>query len=128
LRVALCFLLLAGSSALAEPPVASMADYTTCAVYHRMMVGAFQRGGRDMGIMADMEREKMDLLIRNAKLQAREEYGDDLAEELFQEEWRATLADMTNQINRNYENVSRLKYRYKNRCSALHEKASKKEL
>ncbi|MCZ6502332.1 MAG: hypothetical protein O6945_07445 [Gammaproteobacteria bacterium] len=119
MRIAFIFLLLAGTSSLAESPSPTTSDYTVCAVYHRMMVGSFQRSGRDWQAMA--EREKMDSLIKKAKHLARDEYGDELAEELFLDEWRAVLARMNDQINRNYKNISRLKYRYKNRCTALHE-------
>ena len=120
MRIAFIFLLLASTSSFAEPTSPTMNDYTVCAVYHRMMVGSFQRSGRDFQAMA--EREKMDSLIKKAKHLARGEYGDELAEELFLDEWRAILANMNDQINRNYVNISRLKYRYKNRCSALDEK------
>ena len=69
--------------------------------------------------MADLESEKMDTLVKRSKLAAAEKYGEDLAEEYFLEDWREVLAYMTDQINRNYENVSVLKSRYKNRCDRL---------
>ncbi|MCH7742951.1 MAG: hypothetical protein IIB71_09870 [Proteobacteria bacterium] len=122
--IAFSLLLLAGTGAMlggAESPEATMSDYTLCAVYHRMMIGSIQRSGRDLQVIVQIEREKMDALIKKAKHLARKEFGDELAEELFLDEWRAILGSMTNQINRNYENVSRLKYRYKNRCRALHD-------
>ncbi len=120
LHIEFILLWLASTSSLAEPPSPTMSDYTICAVYHRMMVGSFQSNGRDFQAMA--EREKMDSMIKKAKHLARDEYGDELAEELFLDEWRAILANMNDQINRNYVNVSRIKYRYKDRCTALHEK------
>ena len=73
----------------------------------------------DLQIMADLESEKMDDLIKMSKLAAAEEYGEASAEEYFLEEWRDVLAYMTDQINRNYENVSVLKARYKKRCDRL---------
>ena len=120
LRIEFILLWLASTSSLAEPPSPTMSDYTLCAVYHRMMAGSFQSNGRDYQAMA--EREKMDSLIKKAKHLAREEFGDELAEESFLDEWRTVLANMNDQINRNYVNISRIKYRYKNRCTALHEK------
>ena len=123
LTIGFSLLLQASTGALAEaaPPSATMSDYTICAVYHRMIVGSIQRSGRDLQVLAEIEREKMESLIKKAKHLARKEFGDELGEELFLDEWRAILGSMTNQINRNYENVSRLKYRYKNRCRALHD-------
>lgn len=102
----------------AETEPVSMGEYTTCAVYHRMMAGSFRMKG-DLQIMADLESEKMDDLINMSKLAAAEEYGKATAEEYFLEEWRDVLAYMTDQINRNYENVSVLKARYKERCDHL---------
>lgn len=96
----------------------SMSDYTTCAVYHRMLASAFKRD-RDLPIMAELEIEKMDAFISKAKEATVTEYGEDLAEELFQDEWNAVLMAMTDQINRSYKNVSRLKVRYRGRCVAL---------
>lgn len=123
LSITFGLLLQASTGALAEATAevlpATMSDYTICAVYHRMIIGSIQRKGRNLQVIEDLEREKMDSLIKTAKQLARKEYGDELAEELFLDEWRAILADMTDQINRNYENVTRLKYRYRNRCSAL---------
>jgi hypothetical protein len=95
-----------------------MEDYTTCAVYHRMLASAFKRD-RDLQIMAELEIEKMNYFIDRAKAAGTEEYGQELAEQLFQDEWNAVLIDMTDQINRSYENVVRLKVRYKTRCAAL---------
>jgi hypothetical protein len=95
-----------------------MEDYTTCAVYHRMLASAFKRDS-DLQIMAELEIEKMNFFINQAKTTGTEEYGQDLVEQLFQDDWNAVLSDMTDQINRSYQNVSRLKPRYKKRCAAL---------
>jgi hypothetical protein len=95
-----------------------MEDYTTCAVYHRMLASAFKRD-RDLQIMAELEMEKMNSFINRAKMTGIEEYGQDLVEQLFQDDWNAILSDMTDQINRSYQNVLRLKVRYKTRCAAL---------
>ena len=116
--ILLIVLLLSASLVFAKTEPVSMADYTTCAVYHRMMAGFFRQKG-NLQLMADLESEKMDTLVKRSKLAAAEEYGEDLAEEYFLEDWREVLAYMTDQINRNYENVSVLKSRYKNRCDRL---------
>ena len=118
LRILCLIILVASFQARAEP--ASMEDYTTCAVYHRMLASAFKRD-RDLQIMAELEIEKMNSFINRAKTAGTEEYGQDLVEQLFQDEWNAVLADMTDQINRSYQNVSRLKVRYKSRCAALYQ-------
>ena len=118
MRIVPGLLLLASTITCAESPPATMSDYTTCAVYHRMIAGGFQRRGRDMQVMADLEREKMDLMLRKARELARDESGEEAAEEMFLDEWGFVLAEMTAQI-RNYEHLSHLKYRYKDRCTAL---------
>ncbi len=116
LRILCLIILLVSFQAQAEP--ASMEDYTTCAVYHRMLASAFKRD-RDLQIMAELEIEKMNSFIASAKTAGTEEYGQDLVEQLFQDEWNAALSYLTDQINRSYQNVSRLKPRYKTRCAAL---------
>jgi len=116
LRILSFIILLLAFQVRAEQP--SMSDYTTCAVYHRMLASSFKRE-RNLQILAELEMEKMDTLISRAKAAGIEEYGEELVEELFQDEWNAALSDMTDQINRSYKNVPRLKYRYKDRCAAL---------
>ncbi|MFP6807973.1 MAG: hypothetical protein VB957_12480 [Pseudomonadales bacterium] len=101
-------------------PSESMSEYTTCAVYHRMMAGSFRRKS-GLANLAELETEKMDTLVTKAKAIAIEEDGEELGEEIFLEEWRDTLAYMTDQINRDYDNITRLKYRYKKRCQILME-------
>lgn len=116
--ILLTVLLLISSLVFAEAEPVSMGDYTTCAVYHRMIAGSFrQKSG--LQVMADLEAEKMDDFIKRSKHAAADEYGEALAEEYFLEEWRDVLAYMTDQINRNYENVSVLKGRYKKWCDHL---------
>ena len=114
----LIMLLLGNSLVFAETEPVSMDDYTTCAVYHRMMAGSFRLKG-NLQLMVELETEKMDDLVKEAKLAAAEEYGEESADEYFLEEWRDVLAYMTDQINRNYENVSVLKIRYKKRCDRI---------
>ncbi len=99
---------------------ASMDELSTCAVYHRMLAAALRRD-RDLPEMARLEQEKMDHFVARAKTAAGEEYGEELAEEMFLDAWRANIEYMTDQINRNYENVRRLKSRYGNRCRKLYE-------
>ncbi len=103
------------SNVLAQEVGYDQSDYTTCAVYHRMFVGYFQRV-KNLPTMAELEKEKMTLLMERAQEMAVADFGDEFGEEMFQEEWQAVLAEMTDRINRNYENVSRLKGFYQNRC------------
>ena len=93
----------------------SMSGYTTCAVYHRMMAGAMRRNG-NLSSLADLEVDKMGLFVRRAKRLSVEMYGEELGEEIFNEEWAAIQLDMTDMINRNYDNISRLRVRYKESC------------
>ena len=102
----------------AEEEAPAMDELTVCAVYHRMLAASFRRS-RNLPVMADMEQEKMEDLIRRARDAAVSEYGEEMAEEMFLDAWRESLAYMTDQINRNYENVRRLKSRYGNRCRKL---------
>ena len=101
----------------------NMEAYVTCAVYHRMMAGSFTRV-RQMPELAGLESEKMNEHIRLAKVAGRVEFGgteavDTEIEAVFSESWKYNLNQMENKINRNYENVSRLTYIYKNRCRKL---------
>lgn len=105
----------------------SMEAYVTCAVYHRMMAGSFTRV-RQMPELAGLESEKMNEHIRLSKVAGRVEFGgaeavdteiDTEVEAVFLESWKYNLNQMENKINRNYENVSRLTYIYKNRCRKL---------
>ena len=105
----------------------SMEAYVTCAVYHRMMAGSFSRV-RQMPELADLESEKMNEHIRLAKVAGKVEFGgteavdteiDTEVEAVFLESWKYNLSQMENKINRNYENVSRLTYTYKNKCRKL---------
>ena len=105
----------------------SMEAYVTCAVYHRMMAGSFSRV-RQMPELADLESEKMNEHIRLAKVAGKVEFGgteavdteiDTEVEAVFLESWKYNLSQMENKINRNYENVSRLTYTYKNNCRKL---------
>lgn len=89
---------------------ATFEDYATCAVYFRMVVGGMR--SRGASALASIEQEKMDRMIEMAK-------GKAAAGEDFNAAWRRILADMTDTINRNYQNVSRLKYRYDDRCETL---------
>ena len=78
--------------------------------------------------LAGLESEKMNEHIRLAKVAGRVEFGgteavdteiDTEVEAVFSESWKYNLNQMENKINRNYENVSRLTYIYKNRCRKL---------
>ena len=91
------------------------------------MAGSFTRV-RQMPELAGLESEKMNEHIRLAKVAGRVEFGgteavdteiDTEVEAVFSESWKYNLNQMENKINRNYENVSRLTYIYKNRCRKL---------
>jgi len=98
----------------------SMDQYVTCAVYYRMLVGSFSsRYGRGLDAMADINREKMDKAIKLGKAAAVHEHGQALADEKFNAAWADVLAVMTDEINRNYDNISRIKYKYRNGCEKL---------
>lgn len=127
-----CFLVFAGSSAVALSAAAGVEDaevtsspvpaseYVTCAVYFRMVVGSMSsRYGRDLAALAEVEKDKMNLLMTQARQAIAREYGSELAEEMFQEEWQYALAKLTDEMNRNYEFINRLRYRYDNRCEAF---------
>lgn len=97
-----------------------MYDYVTCAVYFRMIVGSMSaRNGSDLGTLVEIEREKMNKAMALGRASANEEYGAAMADEMFDSQWRDVLADMTDQINRNYQNIHRLKYRYEDRCETI---------
>jgi len=66
--------------------------------------------------MADLESEKMDDFIKLAKAAGLQEFGPEEVEAAFLESWRFDLNRMEEKINRNYKNVSRLTYLYKNKC------------
>ena len=92
-----------------------MSSYTTCAVYHRMMAGAMRRRG-NLDSLFDAEIEKMNFFVERAKQLNRETYGEELGAEIFNDEWAAIQLNMTDMINRNYDNISKLRLRYKERC------------
>ena len=58
----------------------------------------------------------MNFFIERAKQLNRETYGEELGTEIFNDEWAAIQLDMTDKINRNYDNISKLRLRYKESC------------
>ena len=93
----------------------SMTNYTICAVYHRMLAGAMRRKG-NLGALVDVQIEKMNRFVELAKRSSQKEYGPELGEEIFNDEWAAIQVEMTDQINRNFDNISRLRLRYQVSC------------
>ncbi len=89
-----------------------------CAVYFRMNVGAL-RFARDLSPLADMEEEKMSRLMARARQDAVSEFGEQRAESEFQRLWKANFQDMTDTINRNYDNIGQLKMMYDRRCELM---------
>lgn len=106
------------SDADAEPR--SMGEHVTCGVLFRILAGGMLQKDRtstaDFRAIADWYKERAFEEIAAAKRAATELYGDELAFELFDEEWQTVYGDMMNQIGNNYRNLSRLRYRYGDRC------------
>lgn len=97
---------------------ADMADYTVCAVYHRMITGQLKQQ-ENMSAVAETERAKMLLMTNLAKLAANEEQGEEFGPEVFLGEWRYHLAEMELRIGKDYSNIYRLKHRYREYCNTL---------
>jgi hypothetical protein len=101
--------------AAAEPGApAQYNKHLTCAVYYRMVAGSFKRQGN--GILAAPALDQMNLMITRTKA-----LGAALGhtEADYLSDWSDTLGVMTDQMNRNYDNIRQLKTRYQNRCKAL---------
>tara|TARA_Y100001934_G_scaffold192392_1_gene226923 strand:+ start:246 stop:632 length:387 start_codon:yes stop_codon:yes gene_type:complete len=98
----------------------SMGEHVTCGVLFRILAGGMLQKDRTSGVdysaMATWYKERAFEEIAAAKRAAADLYGDDLAGEIFDEEWQAVYGDMMNQIDRNYQKLSRLRYRYGDRC------------
>tara|TARA_B100000497_G_C7648744_1_gene390185 strand:+ start:1078 stop:1476 length:399 start_codon:yes stop_codon:yes gene_type:complete len=98
----------------ADVPPAQYNKHLTCAVYYRMVAGSFKRQGN--GILAAPALNRMNLMITRTKILG-EALGNTEADYL--NDWSDTLGVMTNQMNRNYDNIRQLKTRYQKRCKAL---------
>ena len=98
------------------PPAAQYNKHLTCAVYYRMVAGSFKRQGN--GILAAPALDQMNLMITRTKA-----LGAALGhtEADYLSDWSDTLGVMTDQMNRNYDNIRQLKTRYQNRCKALND-------
>jgi hypothetical protein len=114
----LLVLALASANIFAETDSNSMAEYTTCAVYHRMLAGAYRHDGRSPAL-ADIEIEKMNAFIASAKNVGKQTFGVEAVEQEFLHVWREDTQLMESQINRNYKNIARLRMNHKQRCAAL---------
>ena len=109
----------AGEEAASEPR--SMSEHVTCGVLFRILAGGSQHQDRtsaaDMQAMTNWYKERAFEEIAAGKRAAVEEFGDEeFGTEMFDDEWQAVYADMMNQMARNYRNLSRLRYRYGDRC------------
>ena len=100
----------------ADVPAAQYSKHLTCAVYYRMVAGSFKRQGN--GILAAPALNRMNLMITRTKTLG-EALGNTEADYL--NDWSDTLGVMTDQMNRNYDNIRQLKTRYQNRCKALND-------
>ena len=100
----------------ADVPAAQYSKHLTCAVYYRMVAGSFKRQGN--GILAAPALNRMNLMITRTKA-----LGAALGhtEADYLSDWSDTLGVMTDQMNRNYDNIRQLKTRYQNRCKALND-------
>ncbi|MDB3978684.1 hypothetical protein N8295_02320 [Pseudomonadales bacterium] len=98
------------------PPAAQYNKHLTCAVYYRMVAGSFKRQGN--GILAAPALDQTNLMITRTKA-----LGAALGhtEADYLSDWSDTLGVMTDQMNRNYDNIRQLKTRYQNRCKALND-------
>jgi len=105
------------ANAIAEVDTHSMESYTTCAVYHRMLAGAYKR--ENQSALVDLETEEMNEFIVSAKRAAEQTFGAETVEQQFLEAWRADTQLMESQINGNYKNVLLLHVSYKKRCEDL---------
>jgi pimeloyl-CoA synthetase len=111
-------LALASTSVFAETESNSMAQYTTCAVYHRMLAGAYRQDSQTPDLV-DIEIEKMNAFIASAKNVGKQTFGVEAVESEFLLAWREDTQLMESQINRNYKNIARLRINHKRRCAAL---------
>jgi hypothetical protein len=111
-------LALASANVYAETESNSMAEYTTCAVYHRMLAGAYRQDSQSPDL-ADIEIEKMNAFIASAKHVGKQTFGAEAVESEFLQVWREDTQLMESQINRNYKNIARLRINHKQRCAAL---------
>ena len=107
------FYLIAGFALAAQP---DYNDHLTCAVYHRMLIGALKSKGMDQLTLAD--REQMQVQIELAKLAGNAEF-EAFTETQFNGDWAEKFNLMTRQINSNYQNLYSLKARYKDQCKEL---------
>lgn len=101
-------------------PVTAMRAHTTCAVYFRMIAGSIEANAGDDSALAYLPKGKMSALADAARSDAVKAYGSEHAEARFDVAWRSILADMTDQINRNYRNITRLRVRYEDGCEAMY--------
>lgn len=97
---------------------ADMADYTVCSVYHRMISGQLSQQ-ENLSAVADAEKEKMYKMTDLAKSAANKEQGEEFGPDAFLDEWRYHLAEMEKIIRKDYANIYRLKYRYREYCNKL---------
>ncbi len=81
-----------------------------------MVAGSFKRQGN--GILAAPALDQMNLMITRTKALGAA-LGNTEADYLS--DWSDTLGVMTDQMNRNYDNIRQLKTRYQNRCKALND-------
>ena len=111
-------LALASTSVFAETESNSMAQYTTCAVYHRMLAGAYRQDSQTPDLV-DIEIEKMNAFIASAKNVGKQTFSVEAVEQVFLQAWRKDTQLMESQTIRYYNNIARLRIKLKQRCAAL---------
>ncbi len=119
LKATVLTLALSSANVFAETDSNSMESYTTCAVYHRMLAGAYMRESQSPEL-ANLETQKMHVFIANAKRVGPQALSAEAIEQLFLKAWRADLQRMETQIRGNYKNIRRLRLEYKKTCANLH--------
>jgi len=102
-----------------EPPKYSVYEYVTCAVYFRMLIGALKINTNDLSTLEDVYKDQMNRTIQAGRQLARQEWGEEDADKEFDLEWKSVYGDMSDQIDKNFTKIRRLKMRYADRCDQM---------
>ena len=82
LKATVLTLAFSSANVFAETDSNSMESYTTCAVYHRMLAGAYMRESQSPEL-ANLETQKMHVFIANAKRVGPQSLSAEAIEQLF---------------------------------------------
>lgn len=98
-----------------------MGDHITCGVLFGIMTGSLISSDRhsdaDLAALSTYYKERTVASVAAGKAAAVREYGEDLGPEIYADEWRAVYSDMMEEMGRNYARLSRLRYKYGDRCN-----------